>query len=89
MFARLFVKKGLAVVAVAAAGAGAAYGVWNGSRYVDNRTTVHAHDGGQTRRHASFDKFASCSIGDQHLMTPVDFLESLMHQNLPGKIHEI
>lgn len=91
MFARIFGRKGLVGFAVGAAGVGAVYGIWNGSKILDNRTVVYAsthhHDsGGQTtRRQARFDKFASCAVGDQFLMTPADFLESLMHQNIPGR----
>lgn len=92
MFARIFNRKGLVGIAVAAAGAGTVYGMWNGSKLLDSRTVVHAastphRDGSQTKRQARFDKFASCAIDDQYLMTPADFLESLMHHNLPGKYY--
>jgi len=89
MFARFFRRKGLVGFAVAASGVGAVFGIWNGTKIINNRTpVVYAanHDGGHsTRRQARFDKFASCAVNDQYLMTPADFLESLMHQNTPGK----
>ncbi|EDO37981.1 predicted protein [Nematostella vectensis] len=38
----------------------------------------------QTRRQSRFEKFASCQAQGQCLMTPADFLESIVHEDLPG-----
>jgi hypothetical protein len=91
MFARLVGKKGLVGIAVGALGVGVTYGLWNGSKHGGQTTTpvrvvlAKSSNGGPlTRRQARFEKFASCEIDGQYLMTPADFLESLMHQDLPG-----
>ena len=51
---------------------------------------VHAkstsnHEDNTTRREKRFNQFASCKFGEQNLMTPADFLESIIHDDLPGK----
>ena len=38
----------------------------------------------QTRRKTRFDQFATIEVDGQYLMTPADFLESVMHRELPG-----
>ena len=42
----------------------------------------HVHS--QTRRKAKFEQFASIELDGQYFMTPIDFLESLTHRDLPG-----
>jgi len=38
----------------------------------------------QTRRKTRFDQFASVEVDGQYLMTPADFLESVIHRDMPG-----
>ena len=44
----------------------------------------HDHVHTQTRRKTKFDQFASIEVDGQFFMTPADFLESVMHSELPG-----
>ncbi|KAJ7325695.1 Calcium uptake protein 3, mitochondrial [Desmophyllum pertusum] len=48
------------------------------------KSADHVH--AQTRRKTKFDQFASIEVDGQYLMTPADFLESVMHKDLPGVI---
>lgn len=49
------------------------------------KSADHVH--AQTRRKTKFDQFASIEVDGQYLMTPADFLESVMHKDLPGDWH--
>lgn len=42
------------------------------------------HGQSQTRRKTRFDQFATIEVDGQYVMTPADFLESVMHRDLPG-----
>lgn len=42
------------------------------------------HEDHTTRREKRFNQFASCQLGEQYLMTPADFLESIIHDDIPG-----
>lgn len=92
MFARIVGRKGLVGIAVGALGAGVAYGAWKGSQNGGQMSSTpvgvvfasSGHSSHHTRRQARFEKFASCEMNGHYLMTPADFLESLMHQDLPG-----
>ncbi|KAL9972112.1 hypothetical protein ACROYT_G018361 [Oculina patagonica] len=44
----------------------------------------HDHGHAQTRRRTKFDQFASIEVDGQYFMTPADFLESVMHKDIPG-----
>lgn len=49
-----------------------------------NVVLAKSSDQGQTRRKTRFDQFATVEVDGQYLMTPADFLESVMHRGLPG-----
>lgn len=63
--------------------------IWKSTRQNNNCSVgfVHAKSadhGHQTRRKTRFDQFASIEVDGQYLMSPSDFLESVMHRDLPG-----
>ena len=51
---------------------------------VHNVVLAKSRDPGQTRRKTRFDQFATIEADGQFLMTPADFLESVMHRSLQG-----
>lgn len=51
---------------------------------VHNVVLAKSRDQGQTRRKTRFDQFATIEADGQFLMTPADFLESVMHRSLQG-----
>ena len=63
--------------------------IWKSTRQNNNCSVgfVHAKSadhGHQTRRKTRFDQFASIEVDGQYLMSPSDFLESVMHRDSPG-----
>ena len=90
MFSRLAGRKkivGLAVLSTPIAGV-----VWWKVHREPNRAkpfvvlarSKSKHEDHTTRREKRFNLFASCQFGEHFLMTPADFLESIIHDDLPG-----
>lgn len=89
MFSRLSGKRVFVGLAALSPVAGAV--VWKAfhSNSQTKPFVVHAKSASKnedhtTRRERRFNQFASCKFGEQYLMTPADFLESIIHDNLPG-----
>lgn len=88
MFSRIARKGTLFGIAIGSiGGASSAYLWWR--LHGEHRNVVLASSKGerhQTRQETRFNKFASNEFDGQYLMTPVDFLESVLYQsNLQGK----
>ncbi|XP_048589224.1 calcium uptake protein 3, mitochondrial [Nematostella vectensis] len=83
MFARLLGRRGVVGFAVGSVSLGVCYGVYNG-RTSPVAVVMARQENAQTRRQSRFEKFASCQAQGQCLMTPADFLESIVHEDLPG-----
>lgn len=85
MFSRLSGRKAIVGIAVLSPLAGV---VWWKARqtkpFVVFARSSSSEENHATRREKRFTQFASCKFGEQYLMTPADFLESIIHDDLPG-----
>lgn len=91
MFARLARKGALFGVTVGTLGGVSSAYVWWSNASGNTRSpgvvlASSAQENHQTQRQARFNQFASCEFDGQYMMTPVDFLESVLYRDkLPGE----
>lgn len=89
MFSSLARKTSLLrITLVGVGGVTGCYLLWKSADHVRNSAVYNVHakssNQGQTRRKTRFDQFATIEVDGQHLMTPADFLESIMYRSSQG-----
>lgn len=89
MFSSLARKTSLfRITLVGVGGVTGSYLLWKSADHVRNSAVYNVHakssNQGQTRRKTRFDQFATIEVDGQHLMTPADFLESIMYRSSQG-----
>ena len=76
------------ITLVGVGGVTGCYLLWKSADHVRNSAVYNVHakssNQGQTRRKTRFDQFATIEVDGQHLMTPADFLESIMYRSSQG-----